>query len=121
MYVSVNNKGEIKNVGVASDPNLTSLYINDKTSPFIGWSEAKICCYKVDVKDGIVMMMTPYVDSRLLDHFNQVGLDTETNSTDIVETQIGLADTFEAMTYNQEDILQCEEAIAELYEIIIGG
>ena len=70
MYVSVNKENEIKIIGVSTDPNLTSLYIDDENNPFNGWSAAKICCYKVEVKDGIVIMMTPYVDSRLIDHFD---------------------------------------------------
>lgn len=119
MYVSVNKKNEIKSVGVTSDPTLTSLYINDKENPFKGWSEAKICCYKVNVKDGYVMMMTPYVDSRILDHFDQVGKATEVNANDISDNREGLTETFENTLLNTDDITICREAIEELYEIIL--
>ena len=100
MYISVNSDNEIKSVGISSDPNLTSIYIKDEESPFVGWSDAKICCYKVEVVDGIVMMMTPYIDSRLLDHIDQLGLQSNKLSNYILETQ---------------------EALAEIYELIIGG
>lgn len=118
MYVSVNKKNEIKMVGVTTDPNLTSLYIDDNENPFDGWSEAKICCYKVNVKDGIVMMMTPYVDSRLLDHFDQVGMATEINKTDISDNREGLIETFDTTIINSDDIADCREAIIELYDMI---
>ena len=59
LYISVNKKGEIKEVGISTNPELKSVYIADETNPFSGWSKSKICCYKVNVKDGLVMMMTP--------------------------------------------------------------
>lgn len=42
--------------------------------------------------------------------------DIQTNSEDIVETQEGLAETYEETTTS---ILQLEEALAEVYEIIV--
>ena len=42
---------------------------------------------------------------------------TQTNAEDILATQEGLAETYEE-TYNS--ITQCEEAITELYEMIIN-
>lgn len=116
MYVSVNKKNEIKMVGVSTNPNLTSLYIDDEENPFIGWSEAKICCYKVHVKDGIVMMMTPYVDSRLLEHFDQVGIATEVNASDISDNRDGLMETFEVGMTNTEDISLLRDGLMETFE-----
>lgn len=118
MYVSVNKKNEIKMVGVTKDPNLTSLYINDDMNPFEGWSEAKICCYKVIVKDGIVMMMTPYIDSRLLDHFDQLGKATEVNKDDISDNRDGLMETFETGITNSDDIATLRDGLMEVYEMI---
>jgi len=75
MKVYVNSKNEIHEVNTCSDPSLIELEVTDGT--FDGWSEAKICCYKATVQDGNVTMMTPYVDSRLIEHIDQLGKQTE--------------------------------------------
>lgn len=119
MYVSVNSKNEIKEVGVSTNPNLTALYINDEYNPFEGWSEAKICCYKVNVKDGIVMMMTPYVDSRMIEHFDMLGKSTETNASDISDNREGIVETFETSMINTDDIAVLREGLEEVYELLL--
>ena len=73
MIVYVDNESKIRAVGSTTDESLTPLYINDDCNPFNGWSTSKICCYKVAVVDGIVTMMTPYVDSRCLEFVDQMG------------------------------------------------
>lgn len=76
MILYVNNKNEVKDVNYTSDKNLTSLEVNDDiidNNPFLTWSTAKICCYKVEVKDGAVTMYTPYVDSRIIEHIERQG------------------------------------------------
>lgn len=75
MKVYVNEKNEIHEVNTCSDPTLIELVITDGT--FDNWSDAKICCYKVTVFNGIVTMMTPYVDSRLIEHIDQLGQQVE--------------------------------------------
>ena len=75
MKVYVNERNEIHEVNTCSDPSLIELEVTDGT--FDGWSEAKICCYKATVQDGNVTMMTPYVDSRLIEHIDQLGKQTE--------------------------------------------
>ena len=69
----VNDKGEIHST--TPDPTLTEIEVTDGS--FDGWSDAKICCYKVKVDNGNVTMMTPYVDSRLIEHIDQLGKQTE--------------------------------------------
>lgn len=44
---------------------------------------------------------------------------TEANAEAITDTQLGLADTFEAMEMNQEAITVCEEALVEIYELLM--
>lgn len=75
MILYVNDKNEIKDVNYTSDENLTPLLVNDNTNdnPFLSWSPAKICCYKVEVKNGIVTMFTPYIDSRIIEHIERQG------------------------------------------------
>lgn len=75
MILYVNSKNEIKDVNTTSDENLTPLEINDNTldNPFLSWSIAKICCYKIEVKNGAVTMYAPYVDSRIIEHIERQG------------------------------------------------
>lgn len=118
MYISVNSKNEIKEVGVTTDPNLTSLYVDENADffPFKGWSKAKICCYKVTVLDGIITMMTPYVDSRLIDHIDQLGKETEYNANDISDNREGIMESFEASMTNTDDISILRDGLMEVYE-----
>jgi hypothetical protein len=75
MKIYVNERNEIHEVNTCSDPSLIELEVTDGT--FDGWSEAKICCYKVSVLYGKVIMLTPYIDSRLIEHIDQLGRQTE--------------------------------------------
>lgn len=75
MTVYTDTEGRIKDVGSTTDTTLTPQEITDGT--FDGWTTAKICCYKVSVKDGNVNMLTPYVDSRLIEHIDMLGRDVE--------------------------------------------
>lgn len=79
MIVFVNDKSEIHDVNTTEDVSLTPLYVdeNNPTFPFKGWSVAKICCYKVTVVEGVVTMYTPYVDSNLIEHIDQLGKQVE--------------------------------------------
>lgn len=78
MILYVDTENRIKDVNITSDSSLTPLEIDDTDNPFIGWSVAKICCYRVQVNNGVVTMMTPYVDSRLLEHIDMLGKQVET-------------------------------------------
>lgn len=71
MKIYVNEKNEIKDVNFTSDTTLTEIEVTDHT--FDGWSSAKVLCYKVNVVDGNVVAMTPYVDSRLVEHLDKLG------------------------------------------------
>lgn len=73
MKVYVDSESKIRDVGSTSDIALTELTINDEDNPFEGWSKAKICCYKITVVDGVVTMMTPYIDSRNLEMIDSLG------------------------------------------------
>ena len=75
MKIYTNENGEIKDVNSTKDPSLIEYDLIDATNPFLvpePWSVAKICCYKVTVFNGIVTMMTPYVDSKLIEHIDQL-------------------------------------------------
>lgn len=53
MIVFTDNEGRIKDVGTTTDETLIPHEINDTDNPFKGWSVAKICCYKVQVNNGV--------------------------------------------------------------------
>lgn len=84
MIVFIDDKGRIKDVNTTSDQSLKEVYINDDNNPFNNWTIAKICCYRVEVnEDGYVTMMTPYVDSRIIEHIDQLGKENSKNTADI--------------------------------------
>lgn len=75
MILYVDSESKVRAVNSTTDDALTPLYVdeNDPTFPFEGWSTSKICCYKVTVVDGVVTMMTPYVDSNCLEFIDMMG------------------------------------------------
>jgi len=77
MIIFENDAHEIHDVGTNSkaDPTLAAVEVTDGT--FDGWSKAKICCYKADVAGGNVISLTPYVDSTLIEHIDQLGREVE--------------------------------------------
>lgn len=75
MILYIDNEGCIKDVGTTSDTSLTPVEVTDGT--FEGWSIAKICCFKIHATNGQIDMITPVVDSRLLEHIDQLGKATE--------------------------------------------
>ena len=97
MILYVNNKNEIKDVNTTSDPSLIALEINDETNPFEGWSTAKICCYMVNVAEGVVTMMTPYVDSRLIEHIDQLGKENNINASDAADLRAAIEELYEIL------------------------
>lgn len=112
MILYTDSEGKIKSVDTPI--NNLAAYKLTEDNPFVGWSAAKICCYRVNltpetiqVKIGtkeenyidlegneqirtidifetqetgkyIVTMMTPYVDTRILEHINQLGNSSDT-------------------------------------------
>lgn len=142
MILYVNNKNEIKDVNITTDKTLKPLEITDEWNPFLNWPVAKICCYRVTVTNGIVTMMTPYVDTRLMEHIAKLGAKDEVIEADVTTTQLGLVesygetmaigsdltDTQMALVENYvmslttaEEVTDCQIALVELYELITGG
>lgn len=119
MKIFVNERNEILDVGETRDSSLTPYEVDDEM--FKGWSIAKICCYKVYVSLGKVCGFTPYVDSRLIEHIEQLGQSTEINKADISDNREGLIETFDSTITNSDDIADCREAIIELYDMILGS
>lgn len=121
MKIYVNDKDEIKDVGTTTDESLIEYIINDEYNPFAEWSVAKICCYKVNVENGNVTMFTPYVDSRIIEHIDQLGKGNEANANNITDTQIGLTETYQKAIDTDATVTDVQLALVELYEMILGG
>ena len=83
MVVFVNSKGEIKDVGSTNQVDLIGVVLRDEENPFKDWSIAKICCYRIETFDGYVTMMTPYVDTRIIEHIDQLGKQVDNNTSGI--------------------------------------
>lgn len=94
MIVYVNDKNEIKAVGSTTDPSLIAKSINDNDNPFDGWSDAKICCYKVRITNGQVISMSPYVDTKLIEHFDQVGKQGNSVSSEYSGSHVYVKDEY---------------------------
>ena len=75
MLIFVNDRNEIHDVGSTTDPKLTPIEVTDGSLDDM--SEALICCYKVTVVDGVVVMRTPYVPSTVLESIDRLGKQTE--------------------------------------------
>ena len=99
MILYVNQNNEVKDVNTTSDPTLTALTVNDTDNPFASWSTAKICCYKVEVKNGEITMYTPYVDSRLIEHIDMLGKQVEA-VTPVTMTKTAYIDDTECVFEN---------------------
>ena len=90
MILYVDSENRVRAVNSTTDTSLTPLYVdeNNEDFPFKGWSTAKICCYKVQVIDGMVTMMTPYRDSRTLEYIDGLGHDSD-NKTEALKILFG--------------------------------
>lgn len=118
MILFVNGKGEIKDIDRTEDKSLTALEVTGN-NPFEGWSDARIRCYRVEVRDGEVVMMTPYVSSTLLDHIDYLGKGTQAVAESVTSTQMALTETFEQAEKNGDQLTDAEIAIAEVYEELV--
>ena len=98
MIVFTDSEGRIKDVNTTSDSSLIPQEINDEDNPFNGWSVAKICCYKVQVKDGVVVMMTPYIDSRLIDYMDTLGKQNEALQSIVSENDAAIIELAELVS-----------------------
>ena len=135
MIIFVNERNEIKDVNVTNDTSLRPYEIAESDlNPFTNWPVAKICCYKVaftpEKVDGaetgkyIITMMTPYIDSRIIEHIEQLGNQNETNTAAVLETQDALcevsADTEEKFMMSEEKFLELETALCDLSTILLS-
>ena len=79
MKVFVDEEDKIKAIHVSDDTSLRMYELDEtiESFPFSGWSEGRILCYKINVAPitidaeptgkYMVTMMTPYVDTRIIE------------------------------------------------------
>jgi len=109
MKIYTNENGDIKAVHTTTDTSLIEHEIADEANPFAGWSDDRICCYRVHVQGDRVTMMTPYIDSRFIDHFDMGGKQHTDNSE-------GIFDLAEEDAGNSEAIFELAEMMADMEE-----
>ena len=115
MIIFVNERNEIKDVNTTKDETLTAYELTDNDNLFKDWNVDKICCYRVtlmpEVVDGeetgkyLVTMMTPYIDSRIIEPIVWLREQIKSNSADIVTTD--------------ERILEIETALCDLSMLMV--
>ena len=124
MRIFVNDRNEIKDVHNTKDTTLTEVIINDERNPFKDWSIAKICCYRVDVREGVVYMFTPYVNSLIIEHLDRLGEQNGQTEETVTNLEVAVCENYEnaeqykESTNSQLDNLQL--ALVEVYEMIAG-
>lgn len=119
MILFVNERNEIKDVGKTDKFGLSALVVDDKDNPFMGWSKQKICCYKVQVIHNRIIGFTPYIDTRIMEHFDDLSKVDEEGAIQIEDTQVGLMETYEIADTNSTDIADLMAAVEELYEMMM--
>ena len=125
MKVFVNDRNEIKDVHSTKDNTLTEIIINDAENPFENWSIAKICCYRVDVREGVVCMFTPYVNSLIIEHLDRLGEQNGQTEETVTNLEVAVCENYEsAELYKEETNSQIDNlqlAVVEVYEMLLGG
>ena len=108
MTVYTDEEGRIKAVGSTKDETLIPVeIIDDEDNPFNGWSVSRICCYRVRVADGRVVMMTPYKNSILLDVYDEFGSNDIQMTEDIISAE-------QEITEQDLSLLEAEQEITDL-------
>ena len=125
MKVYVNDRNEIKDVHSTKDNTLKEIIINDNENPFENWSIAKICCYRVDVREGVVCMFTPYVNSLIIEHLDRLGEQNGQTEETVTNLEVAVCENYEsAELYKEETNSQIDNlqlAVVEVYEMLLGG
>ena len=124
MILYVNDRNEIKDVHSTNDTSLNEIFINDEENPFKDWSIAKICCYRVDVREGVVCMFTPYVNSLIIEHLDRLGEQNGQTEESVTNLEVAVCENYEsAEMYKEETNSQLDNlqlALVEVYEMIAG-
>lgn len=68
MKLFTDDNGRILAVDSTERTDLIEIEVDESAEdfPFKGWSDVKVCCYRVEVTDGHISMMTPYVPTNVI-------------------------------------------------------
>ena len=110
MKLYLDNKNRIMAVNSTDRTDLTEITVDD--SEFMGWSDVRICCYKIGYttdEEGVshINMMTPYVPTHMMSAIEQ--LDEETKKLEIAQTETEIS-----ITDMDLQSIETEQAITEL-------
>ena len=93
MIVYINSNNEIKDVHSTADGSLTRVELPEGV--FEGWCEAKILCQKLDLKEGKYSGFGPAVDTRIIEHLDNLGKANERNASDIGDIALAIIEMLE--------------------------
>lgn len=64
----VDSRNNVCDLDVTDDKSLIPVLVDDEAFgyPFIGWSDDKICCYKLTADKGIITMITPNLHPKFI-------------------------------------------------------
>jgi len=89
-------EGNIHDVNTTNDNSLIQIEItDDDNNPFKDWTTAKICAYRCQVIDGHVVSLTPRIDSRLIEHIDQLGAEAQVNAADAADLRAAVEELYE--------------------------
>ena len=115
MIVYINQNGEIHDVGTTTDETLIPVeIIDDEENPFTGWNDARICCYRVQVVEGRVVMMTPYVSSILIDFVDRFGTADAQTAEDIIAAEQEITEQDLSMMEAEQEITDLDLRLMEI-------
>lgn len=115
MILFVNDAGEIKDVGSTKNENLHRVEVSDESNPFLGWGIAKICCFKIEEREGCIVTYVPYVNYSVVEQLDKLETLLDSNVTD---TQLAVTETYEKTMENESYITELELALTEIYEML---
>lgn len=64
----------------------------------------------------IISMMTPYMDSRIVEHISRLGGDTEMVAADLTDTQLALVENYDQTLAIADDLTDTQLALVENYD-----
>lgn len=72
LYVDKDNR--VIAVNHTTDNTLTPIEVPEDSKQFDGWSEAKICCYRVKkLENGQIVVLSPYIDVNVVNNIDKLG------------------------------------------------
>lgn len=109
MILYLNNRGEIHAVGSTERTDLTKVELDETAIgfPFCGWSYTRICCYRIEIENGYITMMTPYVPTHMMSALESL----ESRNAELEAIQL---EQDEMILENNFNLLVLQEGIGDI-------